>query len=377
MLPDKQPPEQPTKRPGEWPDSRIRDLFGVEHPIVLAPMAGPVFSDMVVAVAEAGGLGSLPCALMDEARIRAELGVIRQRTDRPFNLKFFCHTPPAFDPAREARWRARLKPYYVELGLDPDMDAPASSRTPFDAGMCALVEEFRPAVVSFHFGLPEQALLDRVKAAGARIIASATTVEEAVWLESHGCDAIIAQGAEAGGHRGNFLGHDMATQIGTFSLVPQVVDAVKVPVIAAGGVTDARGIAAAFALGAAGVQIGTAYLYTPEARIAAPHRKALRSDRVAETALTNVFTGRPARGMINRIVREAGPLSDEVPAFPLAGGSLAPLRAASEKNGSGDFMSLWAGQSARLAREMGAAELTRTLAAEALSRLGHHTVTKA
>jgi nitronate monooxygenase len=287
---------------------------------------------------------------MDEARIRAELGVIRQRTDRPFNLNFFCHTPPAFDPAREARWRARLKPYYVELGLDPDMDAPASSRTPFDAGMCALVEEFRPAVVSFHFGLPEQALLDRVKAAGARIIASATTVEEAVWLESHGCDAIIAQGAEAGGHRGNFLGHDMATQIGTFSLVPQVVDAVKVPVIAAGGVTDARGIAAAFALGAAGVQIGTAYLYTPEARIAAPHRKALR---------------------------EAGPLSDEVPAFPLAGGSLAPLRAASEKNGSGDFMSLWAGQSARLAREMGAAELTRTLAAEALSRLGHHTVTKA
>jgi len=367
----------PAKWPAKWPDRRIQDLFGVEHPIVQAPMAGPVFSDMVVAVAEAGGLGSLPCALMDEERIRAELGVIRQRTDRPFNVNFFSHTPPAFDPAREARWREKLRPYYVELGLDPDMDAPASNRTPFDAALCALVEEVRPAVVSFHFGLPEKALLDRVKATGAKIVSSATTVAEAVWLESQGCDAIVAQGAEAGGHRGNFLSDDMATQVGTFSLVPQVVDAVKVPVIAAGGITDARGIAAAFALGAAGVQVGTAYLYTPEARIAPLHREALRGDRVTETALTNVFTGRPARGIVNRIMREAGPLTDDAPAFPLTGGALAPLRAASEKAGSGDFMSLWAGQSARLAREMGAAELTRTLAAEALARLRHQAVTKA
>ncbi len=360
-----------------WPDRRIQDLFGIEHPIVQAPMAGPVFSDMVIAVCEAGGLGSLPCALMDEARIRAELGIVRQRTDRPFNLNFFSHTPPAFDPAREARWRDRLRPYYLELGLDPDMDAPASNRTPFDASLCALVEELRPAVASFHFGLPEPALLDRVKATGAKIVSSATTVAEAVWLEDHGCDAIIAQGAEAGGHRGNFLTHDMATQIGTFALVPQVVDAVGVPVIAAGGVTDARGIAAAFALGAAGVQVGTAYLYTPEARIAALHREALRGARAGETALTNVFTGRPARGIVNRIMREAGPLSDDAPAFPLAGGALAPLRAASEKEGLSDFMSLWAGQAARLSREMGAAELTRRLAEEALSRIGRQTVTKA
>ncbi len=360
-----------------WPDRRVQDLFGIELPIIQAPMAGPVFSEMVIAVSEAGGLGSLPCALMDETRVRAELGVIRQRTGRPFNLNFFCHTPPAPDAAREARWRDRLRPYYVELGLDPDMAVPPSSRAPFDEAMCALVEEFRPQVVSFHFGLPQQPLLERVKAVGAKVIASATTVAEAVWLEQHGCDAIIAQGSEAGGHRGNFLGDDMATQIGTFALVPQVVDAVKVPVIAAGGIADARGIAAAFALGAAGVQIGTAYLYTPEARIAPLHREALRGQRAGETALTNVFTGRPARGIVNRIMREAGPLSDEAPAFPLAGGALAPLRAASEKEGSSDFMSLWAGQAARLSREMGAAELTRRLADEALSRIGRKTVTKA
>ena len=353
-----------------WPDRRILDLLGIEHPIIQAPMAGPVFSDMTIAVCEAGALGSLPCATIDESRIRAEIGIVRQATDRPFNVNFFCHTPPAFDAAREARWRQRLAPYYVEFGLDPDMEVSASNRTPFDAGLCALVEEFRPKVVSFHFGLPEQPLLDRVKATGAVVLASATTVEEAVWLEAHGCDAVIAQGAEAGGHRGNFLTHDMATQIGTFALVPQVADAVKVPVIAAGGIADARGIVAALALGAAAVQIGTAYLYTPEARIAALHRQALRSGRTAETALTNVFTGRPARGILNRIMREAGPLSDATPAFPLAGGALAPLRAAAEKAGDDGFMSLWAGQAAHLAREMGAAELTRTLAAEALARLG-------
>lgn len=362
---------------GNWPDRRIQDLLGIEHPIVQAPMAGPVFSDMVIAVAEAGGLGSLPCALMDEERIRAELGVIRQRTDRPFNVNFFCHTPPVPDAAREARWRDRLRPYYLELGLDPDEPAAASSRTPFDEGLCALIEEVRPAVVSFHFGLPEQALLDRVKASGAKVLSSATTVAEAVWLEQHGCDAIIAQGAEAGGHRGNFLSDDMATQVGTFALVPQVVDAVSVPVIAAGGITDARGIVAALALGAAAVQVGTAYLYTPEARIAALHRAALRGEHAGETALTNVFTGRPARGIVNRIMREAGPLTGDAPAFPLAGGALAPLRGASEKAGSSDFMSLWAGQAARLGREMGAAELTRALAEEALERLSARHTTAA
>lgn len=347
-----------------WPDRRILDLVGIELPIIQAPMAGPVFSDMVIAVAEAGGLGSLPCATMNVQQVRTELGIIRQRTDRPVNVNFFCHVPPAIDAAREARWE-RLKPYYVELGLDPDAPVPTSNRTPFDDELCALVEEFRPQVVSFHFGLPEQRLLDRVRATGAKILSSATTV-----AEDRGCDAIIAQGLEAGGHRGLFLNDDLSTQLGTFALVPQVADAVKVPVIAAGGIADARGIVAACALGAAAVQVGTAYLFTPEARLAAPHRAALLGERAEETALTNVFTGRPARGIVNRLMREVGPIAKHAPAFPLAGGALTPLRVASEKTGSGDFMSLWSGQAARLCRELPAGELTRRLADEALARLG-------
>ncbi len=351
-------------------DRRFQDLAGTELPILLAPMAGPVGSEIAIAVAEAGGLGALPCALLSPEQIRAELGIIRQRTARPINLNFFCHTPPEPDDARETAWRKRLAAYYVELGLDPEAPVPNSNRTPFDAQLCEIVEEFRPEVVSFHFGLPEQALVERVKATGAKVLSSATTVDEARWLEEHGCDAIIAQGAEAGGHRGMFLTDDIATQVGTFALVPQVVDAVSVPVIAAGGIGDARGIVAAFALGASAVQIGTAYLFCPEAKVAALHRQALRETRSDATAITNVFTGRPARGIVNRIVREVGPISGLAPEFPLAGGALAPLKAKSEPAGSGDFMSLWSGQAARLGREMPASELTRRLWAEAHERMG-------
>ncbi|MEP9397909.1 nitronate monooxygenase [Mesorhizobium sp. KR2-14] len=351
-------------------DRRFQELAGTELPILLAPMAGPVGSEIAIAVAEAGGLGALPCALLSPEQIRAELGIIRQRTARPINLNFFCHTPPTPDDAREAAWRKRLAAYYVELGLDPVAPVPNSSRTPFDAGLCEVVEEFRPEVVSFHFGLPEQALVERVKATGAKVLSSATTVDEARWLEDHGCDAIIAQGAEAGGHRGMFLTDNIATQVGTFALVPQVVDAVSVPVIAAGGIGDARGIVAAFALGASAVQIGTAYLFCPEAKVAALHREALRETRSDATAITNVFTGRPARGIVNRIVREVGPISGLAPAFPLAGGALAPLKARSEPAGSGDFISLWSGQAARLGREMPAGELTRRLWAEAQEWMG-------
>lgn len=353
-----------------WPDTRLQDLFGIELPIVQAPMAGPVFSEMVIAVSEAGGLGSLPCATLSPEQVRAEMRLVRQGTARPVNLNFFCHRPPQPDPVREARWKERLAPYYAEFGLDPAAPTPVSSRAPFDAALCALVEELRPEVVSFHFGLPAPELLARVRATGARIVSSATTVAEARWLEARGCDAIIAQGWEAGGHRGLFLTEDVAAQVGTMALVPQVADAVKVPVIAAGGIGDARGIAAAFALGAAGVQLGTAYLFCPEARVSPVHRQALRSARDDQTVLTNVFTGRPARGLVNRVVREVGPLSELAPSFPLAGGALAPLRAASEPAGSGDFMPLWSGQAARLGRELPAGELTRRLAAETLERLG-------
>ncbi|HEU4727170.1 MAG TPA: nitronate monooxygenase [Kofleriaceae bacterium] len=355
-----------------WPDRRILELFHIDVPILQAPMAGPCFADMAIAVAEAGGLGSLPTATMSTEQVRAELQKFRQHTARPINVNFFCHSTPVADPAREAAWRARLEPYYRELGVDPGAPIPSASRAPFNDALCRIVEEHRPEIVSFHFGLPEPALLARVRQAGARIVSSATTVDEARWLEDRGCDAIIAQGAEAGGHRGIFLGDplgDLATQAGTMALVPQVVDAVKVPVIAAGGIADARGIVAAFALGAAAAQLGTAYLFCPEARVSAPHRAALRQAKDNATAITNVFTGRPARGIVNRAMRELGPMAPDAPEFPLAGGALAPLKARAEAHGSGDFGSLWSGQTARLGRELPAGELTRALAAEALARL--------
>jgi nitronate monooxygenase len=324
---------------------------------------------MVIAVSEAGGLGSLPCAMLDTAQAQAEIGIIRQRTTKPLNLNFFCHSPPNPDPDRDAAWKERLAAYYTELGLDASTSAPAVVRTPFDEEMCEIVEEHKPEVVSFHFGLPDQGLLSRVKASGCLVLSSATTVEEARWLEDHGCDAIIAQGYEAGGHRGMFLTDDIATQPGTFALVPQVVDAVQVPVIAAGGIADGRGIAAAFALGAAGVQIGTAYLFTPESLITDLHRAALCAARDSQTVLTNVFSGRPARGLVNRVMLEVGPMSDRVPAFPRAGNALAPLKAKAEAAGATDFSSLWSGQAASLGREIGSGDLTQQLAADAEQRL--------
>jgi nitronate monooxygenase len=352
-----------------WPDNRVLDLFKIAFPIIQAPMAGAVLSDIVVAVSDAGGLGSLPCALLSVEQARTELETIRQKTSRPINVNFFCHQQPPDDPTRQLKWRKRLDGYYAELGLDDNTTAPSSNRAPFDEKMCDLVAEFHPEVVSFHFGLPDKNLLARVRSAGAKIISSATTVDEARWLEGQGCDAIIAQGYEAGGHSGMFLTREVSTQIGTMALVPQVVDAVKVPVIAAGGIADARGIAAAFALGAAAVQIGTAYLLCPEAKISPLHRQALRKSKDNETVVTNVFTGRPARGIANRIIREVGPISDDAPEFPLAAAALLPLRSKSEKAGSNDFTPLWSGQAARLGRELPAAQLTKQLAQETLEKL--------
>jgi nitronate monooxygenase len=307
--------------------------------------------------------------MLSPEKTREQVNIIRQRVSAPVNMNFFCHKPVDADPKREAQWKQRLAPFYREYGLDPDAPVPFANRAPFDAAMCELVEELKPEVVSFHFGLPDQALLKRVKAAGCVVIAAATVVKEAIWLEENGADAIIAQGAEAGGHRGMFLTENVAEQPGTFALVPQVVDAVKVPVIAAGGIADGRGIAAAFALGAAGVVVGTAYLRCPESKVSAPARVALAQARDDSTVITNVMTGRPARGVANRAMREIGPISPDAPAFPHAATGLAPLKAAAEKLGKVDFTNLWAGQAVRLGREMPAAELTRALAGAALARL--------
>jgi nitronate monooxygenase len=352
-----------------WPDRRLLDLFKTEFPIVLAPMAGVMDHELVIAAAQGGALGSLPCAMIPVEKAREQINIVRQRVSAPINLNFFCHTPVASDPAREAGWKARLAPYYRELSLDPSAPVSAANRAPFDEAMCALVEEFKPVVVSFHFGLPDQALVKRVKAAGAIVMSSATTVKEAIWLEENGADVIIAQGAEAGGHRGMFLTENIAEQPGTFALVPQVVDAVKVPVIAAGGIADGRGIAAAFALGASGVQIGTAYLRCPESKVIAPARAALAQAHDDSTVITNVMTGRPARGVANRAMREVGPISPDAPAFPHAATALGPLKMAAEKLGKVDFTNLWAGQAVRMGRDMPATELTRALAGAALARL--------
>ena len=356
-----------------WPDRRLLDLLNIEHPIVRAPMAGAMDWELAAAVSEAGGLGSLPCAMLKPEQVFEQVEKIRGRTGKPVNVNFFCHKPPRADNAREAAWRDRLTPYYRELGLDPAAGMNAPSRAPFNAEMCEVLTELKPQVASFHFGLPEAPLLARVKAAGCVIFSSATTAAEARWLVEHGADVIIAQGYEAGGHRGMFLTEDLAAQVGTFALVPQVVDAVNVPVVAAGGIADARGIAAAFALGACGVQMGTAFLFCPEAKISAVHRTAFRAARDDGTALTNVMTGRPARGLYHRWMRELGPISDIAPEFPLAAAAVAPLRAKAEAQGSGEFSSLWSGQAAALGREMPARELLAKLSAEArrhLDRLG-------
>lgn len=340
---------------------RITELLGVDLPIIQAPMAGVQGSALAIAVTSAGGLGSLPAAMLSAQTLRDELTAIRDSTQRPYNVNFFCHAPPAVDARREARWRAALQPYYEEYGIDPSSIPPGAARRPFDADAAELIEAFRPAVVSFHFGLPTDELLQRVRASGAGVISSATTVAEARWLEQRGVDAVIAQGVEAGGHRGHFLSSDLTLQSGTFALLPQIVRAVRVPVIAAGAIADTAGIRAALALGAAGVQLGTAYLLCPESTTSKVHRAALASDGAQHTALTNLFSGRAARGIVNRVMRELGPLSEIAPEFPLASSALAPLRARAESAGSGDFSPLWCGQNPSGCKAVPAGELTKVL----------------
>ena len=334
-------------------------FLGSELPLIQAPMAGVQLSEMAIAVCNAGGIGSLPCAMLSAEALRRELTALSAGTDRPFNVNFFCHEVHRVDAQREACWREALAPYYRELGIDATLIAAGPGRAPFSTDAADLLDEFRPAIVSFHFGLPDEALLARVRRCGARVIASATTVAEARWLEQRGVDAVIAQGLEAGGHRGHFLSPDLTLQSGTFALLPQVAAAVRVPVIAAGGIADAAGVAAALRLGAAAVQVGTAYLRCPEATTSAIHRAALASDAARHTVLTNLFTGRPARGIVNRLIVELGAISAKAPEFPFAVAALASLRAAAEAAGRGDFSPLWCGQNASACRDVAAAELTR------------------
>lgn len=346
-----------------WRDRRLLDLFEIEAPIVQAPMAGAQDAALAIAASKGGGLGSIPCALLSTDAAREQIAQFRAATSGPLNLNFFCHQPPgSYD---DTAWRAALAPYYAEYQVGYPA-TPPPLRRPFDDAMCALVEEMKPEIVSFHFGLPDEALLQRVHDAGALILGCATTPAEARWLAERDVDAIIAQGWEAGGHAGRFLPADPSSHMGTFALVPQVADAVPMPVIAAGGIADARGIAAALILGASAVQIGTAYLSSPESRISDIHRARLATADAETTVSTNVFTGRFARGMETRLTRERGPANPAVPPFPHGGDALAELR----KADPGAFASMWAGQAARLVSPEWAEALTRRLAAEAKALLG-------
>lgn len=341
--------------------TKLQERLGAAFPLIQAPMAGSQGSALALAVSGAGGLGSLPAAMLAPDALRAELEKLRA-SGRPYNVNFFCHTPPVPDAAREAAWQQVLAPYYRELGVDPAAAPVGPARRPFDEAATELLAEFRPPVVSFHFGLPAPGLLARVKAWGAFVLSSATTVREALWLQEHGADAVIAQGLEAGGHRGHFLSLDLGEQMGTFALLPQVVAAVRVPVIAAGGIADAAGVRAALALGAAGVQVGTAYLCSDESLASPLHRAALQGESARHTQLTTLFSGRPARGIVNRVMRELGPMNPAAPPFPLASAAIAPLRAAAEKSGSSDFSPLWSGQNASGCTSAPAALITRALA---------------
>jgi len=346
----------------------IQELFGIELPIIQAPLAGVQNSALTIAVSNAGGLGSLPCAMLSADVLRAELETIRVQSARPFNLNFFSHQPQVPDHDLARAWQTMFADFYIEFGIDSSTAPAGPARMPFNREMADLVCEYQPAVVSFHFGLPSPELMSRVRSSGAKIISSATTVEEALWLEAHGVDAIIAQGFEAGGHRGMFLSDDISTQIGTFALLPQIVCAVKVPVIATGGIADASGVRAALDLGAAAVQVGTAYMLCPEATTSAVHRAALKSDNAQTTALTNVFSGRPARGIVNRLMKQLGPMNPAAPKFPFAAKASAPLRVKAESMGCGDFSPLWAGQNVSGCKEIPAGILTQTLACQISKR---------
>lgn len=342
----------------------INQLLGTELPIIQAPMAGVQDASLAAAVCNAGGLGSLPCAMSTPESLEVEISRLQSLTDRPFNLNFFCHSPDDVTAVQQEKWLDSLQGYFEELNITPPEPAAGPLRKPFDEESLALLERFKPAVVSFHFGLPKTEWVQQIKRWGIKILSTATTVQEAVWLADNGVDAVIAQGLEAGGHRGSFLTNDMTTQCGTLSLVPRIRNAISLPVIAAGGIAGPEAVAAAIALGSSGVQVGTAFLLCPESRTSVLHRAALKSDTSGHTALTNVFTGKPARSIVNRLIVEVGPMSADTPPFPSAASAVSVLRQAREAEGSSDFTPLWSGQNTQGCREIPAAQLLHWLATE-------------
>jgi nitronate monooxygenase len=334
------------------------EALGARVPIVQAPMAGAGGPALAIAAIRGGAVGSLPCALLTPEQLAAQVAEVRSGAKGPLNLNFFCHSLPEPAPD-ETAWRALLAPYYAAEGVAPGPPPPL--RRPFDAALCEAAEKARPEIVSFHFGLPEDALLARVRGTGALVFGNATTPEEMHWLAARGVDAVIAQGAEAGGHSGWFLG-DAHRPV---PLAALLAEKIAVPVIAAGGIVTGADIARALGAGARAVQLGTAFLAAPESSISAPFRALLGTD--AATAFTNLFSGREAHGIVNRLMRELGPIRPEVPAFPYGSNALAPLRAQAEREGRGDYSPLWAGTGVARVRAMGAEALVARLMEELAS----------
>jgi nitronate monooxygenase len=346
-----------------WNDKRAIDLLEIEHPLIQAPMAGPTNPQIVAAVSEAGGLGGLGASGKSLDDLRVAIREIKSLTDRPFNVNLFNRSTEVYDS--EARSGPRLKEllqsYHSEMGLGPVPD-PIPLYGPADKQLEVLIDE-RVPVVSFHFGVDAQTVAT-AKEAGAKVLCSATTVSEAILLEALGVDAIIAQGAEAGGHRGTFQGDYRQALVGAVALVPRVVDAVSVPVIAAGGIMDSRGIVACLALGASAVQMGTAFLGCPEATVAPVWRDALEGAEAESTVVTEVLSGKPARGLHNRYIEELEAIDEPLLPYPTQFAVARELRKEAASRGEASFVAMWAGQGVGLFRRQPAAELVKQLVAE-------------
>ena len=341
-----------------WPDRRLCDLLKIDHPIIQAPMAGSATPALASAVSNMGGLGSLGSAEMTLQELRHAVTAMRAATNRPFNLNFFVTDAPITDATVLARTRARLQPWYSALGLGAPPETLPDLPPAFGNDQLSVLLDVRPAVVSFHFGVPDAAAITALKAAGIVLISSATTVAEARALEASGMDAVIAQGLEAGGHRGSHQPMHPGHGVGSLALVPQIADAVSCPVIAAGGIGDGRGLAAAFALGAAGVQIGTAFLSCPEAATDPAWRAHLRAAQDTDTMVTNAFSGRPARALRSRFAEEMAKSAEPLPGFLQMYTLSGPIEdAAADSEASFHLY----GQAASLNREMPAANLMRQL----------------
>ena len=334
-------------------------VLGIEKPIIQAPMAGVQNWELAVAVSRSGGLGSIPCGMLTKEQVLFEITNFRKHSDKNYNLNFFCHKMPNIDHQALQAWEEQLSPYYDSFSIKPHNEI-SGLRVPFDINLADSLEPHKPPILSFHYGLPSPELVTRIKSWGTVVISSATTKQEGVWLEENGADVVIAQGCEAGGHRGMFMTSDPSTQLPTSELLACLKHELSVPVVATGGIATNTDIKELIRLGASGVQIGTSYLLCDEVKTSAIYREALKSKSSA-TALTNIFSGRLARGITNKIMKELDFIASKAPEFPYASIAINPLRSKAESQNKSDFTPLWSGTDRSGCKEISATKLTNEL----------------